>query len=230
MIVVPAGRFVMGSPSDQAREPNEDPQHVVTMTRPFAVSKFELTFEDWDACSALSGCDPNISDNGWGRGRQPVINVSWEDAQRYVRWLSQMTGKRYRLLSEAEWEYAARAGSESVYPWGNEIGKGNANCDGCGSEWDNRRPAPVGSFAPNAFGLYGMIGNIWEWAEDCYHDNYDGAPMDGSPWTTGDCVRRVGRGGSWRDNPRDLRVAARSANAPDLRVSTLGFRIARTLE
>src|SRR5262249_17947659 len=156
---------------------------------------------DWDACSAYGNCD-QISDNGWGRGPQPVINVTWDDANRYVSWLSRITGKHYRLLSEAEYEYAARAGTSTAYPWGNDIGKNQANCNGCGSMWDNKQPAPVGSFASNDFGLYDMVGNVGQWVEDCFHPNYEGAPTNGSAWTTGDCRRRVVRGGSWTDDPR----------------------------
>jgi len=229
MTVLPAGRFLMGSPpSEQGRSDDESPQHTVTIARPFAVSKFELTFDEWDACVANGSCLPT-SDNGWGRGKQPTINVTWQDAQRYVAWLSKMTGKQYRLLSEAEYEYAARAGTQTAYPWGEEIGMGNANCNGCGSKWDDsKQPAPVGSFRPNGFGLYDMVGNVREWVEDCYHSNYEGAPTDGSAWTTA-CSRRVVRGGSWGDSPRYLRVASRGANTPDLRVSILGFRVGRTL-
>jgi formylglycine-generating enzyme required for sulfatase activity len=229
MIVIPAGTFMMGS---SAREPgrldNEAPQHQVTIVRPFAISKYELTFEDWDTCAGFGDCDPEISDSGWGRGSHPVINLTWEDAQRYVHWLSRLTGKPYRLLSEAEYEYAARAGTSTAYPWGNDIGTNRANCQACGSKWDNMQPAPVGSFAPNAFGLYDMVGNVSEWVEDCYHTNYVGAPADGSAWVS-DCRRRVIRGGSWSNNPQNLRVASRTGSTTDLRVSTLGFRIARTL-
>src|SRR5262249_16523912 len=170
MIVVPAGSFTMGSPAtEDGHKPPEEPQHNVTIARPLAISKFELTFSEWDNCVRFGDCDPRISDSGFGRGRQPVINVTWHDAQRYVSWLSRMTGKAYRLLSEAEYEYAARAGTQTVYPWGDQIGKGNADCYGCGSKWDYVQPAPVGSFAPNAFGLYDMVGNLYEWLEDCDH-------------------------------------------------------------
>ena len=146
-------------------------------------------------------------DSGFGRGTKPVINVNWDDAQQYVAWFSKMTGQPYRLLTEAEWEYAARAGTTTAYSWGDEIGKGNANCNGCGSKWDNRETSPVGSFKPNAFGLYDMHGNVWQWVQDCYHDNYNGAPTDGSAWTSGDCSRRVLRGGAWGNFPRNLRAA-----------------------
>ena len=151
MIVVPAGRFLMGSPAGQGYD-DERPQHEVTIAKPFAVAKFALTFDEWDACAARGGCRPDVSDSGWGRGRRPVINVSWDDAQAYVKWLSSITGKPYRLLSEAEYEYAARAGNQTRYPWGDEIklnGKPMANCRGCGSQWDGEQTAPVGSFTPN---------------------------------------------------------------------------------
>ena len=229
MIVLPSGSFMMGSP-DGIGNANEHPQHRVTINR-FAVAKIELTFADWDACAAYGDCDPDISDSGFGRGQQPVINVSWDDAQRYVAWLSKMTGKRYRLLSEAEYEYAARAGTQTKYSWGDTIGKRNTDCIGCGSEWDGRQPAPVGSFAPNQFGLYDMVGNVLEWVEDCVHDSYDGAPTDGSAWIEGgNCNGRFVRAGAW-DRPPDI---ARSAfrgwrGTTAVRFDNRGFRLARTL-
>jgi formylglycine-generating enzyme required for sulfatase activity len=231
MVVVPAGEFIMGSPlNEQGRYDNEGPRRRVVLAKPFAVSKFEVTFDEWDACVNYGDCDPRISDSGYGRGRMPVINVTWDDAQRYVAWLSRVTDKRYRLLSEAEWEYAARAGTQTAYSWGDEIGKGNANCKGCGSQWDNRQTAPVGSFAPNAFGLYDMHGNVSEWVEDCSHDNYDRAPIDGSAWTVGGaCSLRVVRDGSWGNLPRRLRSACRIGLTSDGRYYDLGFRVMRTL-
>lgn len=141
-----------------------------------------MTFAEWDACFSVGGCLHWPIDYGWGRNRRPVIHVSWNDAKAYVAWLSKMTGREYRLLTEAEWEYAARAGTTTAYYWGDEIGKNNTNCNGCGSQWGGRKTAPVGSFAPNAFGLYDMFGNVWEWVEDCFHNNYEGAPTDGSAW------------------------------------------------
>ena len=229
MTVMPAGEFIMGSPPGDTGSGDSLPQHKVLIAKPFAVSKFAVTFDEWDACAAHGDCDPGVSDSGWGRGRQPAINVSWDDARRYVAWLSRSTGKPYRLLTEAEWEYAARAGTATAYFWGNDVGTGNANCNGCGSIWDNKQAAPVGSFAPNAFGLYDMAGNVWQWVEDCYHENYQGAPTDGSAWTGRDCSRRVVRGGSWSDNPAFVRSASRSGSSTVGRDSTLGFRIARTL-
>ena len=231
MIVVPAGSFMMGSPeTEKDRSEDEGPQHRVTIDKPFAVSKFELTFAEWDACVAHGDCARGVGDSNLGRGRQPAINVSWDDAQSYVAWLSRITGKEYRLLSEAEYEYAARAGTQTVYPWGDDIGKGNANCQQCGSQWDGKRTAPVGSFAANGFGLYDMVGNVWEWTEDCYHDSYNGAPADGIAWTRGDCGgRRVVRGGSWGNNPQSLRSAGRDGGATDDRSNGSGFRVGRTL-
>jgi formylglycine-generating enzyme required for sulfatase activity len=217
MVVVRSGEFVMGSPDDEkGRFREEGPQHKVVFSNRFAVAKFELTFEEWDAFVDHGDCDPNTKDAGWGRGRQPAINVSWDDTKTYVAWLSRITGKTYRLLSEAEWEYAARAGSQTAYPWGDGIGKGNANCNGCASQWDNKQAAPVGQFPANAFGLHDMHGNVWEWVEDC-KANYNEAPTDGSGWTPGDCgssrvnfSNRAVRGGSWNWLPENLRSANRN--------------------
>ncbi|MBV8105386.1 MAG: formylglycine-generating enzyme family protein [Hyphomicrobiales bacterium] len=231
MIVVSAGRFTMGSPESES-DKSEQPAHDVQIAKPFAVAKFALTFDEWDACVAYGDCDPHVSDSSWGRGKRPTINVSWDDAQTYVKWLSWWTGRSYRLLSEAEYEYAARAGSEKKYPWGDDIeldGKPMANCDGCGSQWDSKQTAPVGSFPANAFGLYDMVGNVWEWTEDCWHKNYNGAPADGSVWKSDDCNLRVVRGGSWYDSPVNLRSADRDGANPGGRYYNLGFRVARTL-
>jgi formylglycine-generating enzyme required for sulfatase activity len=230
MVVVPAGEFMMGSAADERDHyGNEDPLHRVMISRPLAVSKFEVTFEQWDACVANGGCT-HVPDSNMGRGTKPVINVSWDDVQQYVVWISTMTGRPYRLLSEAEWEYAARAGTTTAFSWGDEIGENNANCNGCGSEWDSRRTAPVGSFAPNQFGLYDMHGNVWEWVEDCLHTNYEGAPKDGSAWIAqGDCNHRVVRGGSWAGYPVGLRSALRFWYSSDDHGNDLGFRVARTL-
>lgn len=229
MVVVPAGTFMMGSSlNDPEAYTNEVPLHKVTIARPFAVGKYDVTFDDWNACVKIGEC-PEVSDSGFGRGRQPVINVSWNEAQHYVTWLTKMTGKTYRLLSESEWEYAARGGTTTEYYWGNDIGKNNADCDGCGSKWDHRQPAPAGSFSANAFGLYDMAGNVWQWIEDCTHDNYNGAPTDGSAWTSVGCKYLVVRGGSWVSNPQFLRSAYRARSTSGSRGLDIGFRIARTL-
>lgn len=237
MVVVPAGLFTMGSPpTEKGRDNNEGPQHTVTIANPFAVSKYELTFADWDACLTGGGCNgyrPN--DQGWEGGQRPVIVVSWEEAQQYVAWLSLVTGKTYRLLSEAEYEYAMRAGTTTTYPWGDDIelnGHAMANCGGCGSRWDGQKTAPVGSFPANKFGLYDMAGNVWEWIEDCWHDNYDGAPTNGSAWLKdygGDCSRHIVRGGSWFISQAYLRSAYRRWLTSDSRAYFFGFRVARTL-
>jgi formylglycine-generating enzyme required for sulfatase activity len=233
MVVVRAGEFMMGSPTTEMGRFNDENdsdglQHSVKIAAGLAVSKFEVTFADWDACVSVRGC-PHAADVGWGRGTRPVIFVSWDDAQQYVAWLSEMTRKPYRLLTEAEWEYAARAGSTTAYSWGDEIGKNNAVCINCGSEWDGEQTAPVGSFTPNAFGLYDMHGNVWEWVEDCYHDNYDQAPADGSAWTTPNCRRRMVRSGSWLHRPQFLRSAWRDGYTTDFRSNYLGFRVGRAL-
>jgi formylglycine-generating enzyme required for sulfatase activity len=238
MVVVPAGTFAMGSPqTDKQADTSEFPQHTVSIARPFAVSIYELTFADWDACVAAGGCNGYKPSDESGRGERPVINVSWNDTQAYVAWLSLVTGKTYQLLSEAEYEYAARAGATTEYLWGNDVGKNNSSCNGCGSQWDNKQTAPVGSFPPNKFGLYDMVGNVWEWTEDCYHASYEidtpqgklDAPADGSAWTSGDCSSRVVRGGSYDSNPRYLRSAGRAGYFPDDRSSYIGFRVGRTL-
>jgi len=199
----------------------------------FAVGVYEVTFDEWYACVDGGGCGsyiPDIPSSSWDRENRPVINVSWDDAQSYVRWLSARTGKTYRLLSEAEWEYVARAGTGTAYSWGDSIGVNRANCDGCGSQWDDEKTAPVGSFAANAWGVYDMHGNVYEWVEDCWNDSYVGAPADGSAWESEDCSKRVLRGGSWYWGPRSLRSACRDGSATAYRsiLNHYGFRLARS--
>jgi formylglycine-generating enzyme required for sulfatase activity len=248
MIVIPSGSFVMGSPqTEQGRFnsvptrvgdndlqnheanglSNEGPQHKIVIAKSFAVSKFDVTFAEWDACFSVGGCRQK-NDSGMGRDTKPAITVSWDDAQQYVAWLSKMTGRSYRLLTEAEWEYAARAGTTTVYYWGDEIGKGNANCMGCGSE-ENKQTSPVGSFPANSFGLYDMAGNVWQWVQDCYSRNYDQAPTDGSASTGQDCTYRVARGGAWNLGPEYVRSAVRFRYASNYQALNRGFRVARTL-
>ena len=238
MVVIPAGRFRMGCVSGLECFDREKPVHEVSIPHPFALSVYEVTFAQWDACAGAGVCDAyRPHDWGWSRRDRPVDTVSWKDAKSYVSWLSQETGESYRLPSEAEWEYAARAGSETKYSWGNEIGLNRANCSDCGSQWaasarrhsNSGRRAPVGSFAPNAFGLYDMHGNVWEWVEDCWNRGYSGAPSNGSAWLNGDCAVRIMRGGSWRWPSRIVRAANRSGGSADLRYSQVGFRVARTL-
>lgn len=247
VVVVPAGQFVMGSPpSETGRDDDEGPPHIVTIAKPFAVGKYEVTFEEWDACVRDKGCGA-AEDSGWGRGRRPVINVNYEQAVGYAEWLSDKTGRKYRLLSESEWEYAARAGSEKPRFWGTSSDRACefanvANPSTTSESWWKKKwiphscedgypaqTAPVGKFKANAFGLHDMLGNVWEWVEDCYNQSYDGAPNDGRTWATGDCSLRVIRGGSWSYKPALARSAERSGIQPAERGSYLGFRIARTL-
>lgn len=231
MVVMPTGSFFMGSiKSGPSEKDAEKPFHEVRIDSFFAVSKLEVTFAQWDACVSNGGCTTTAGDNGWGRDDRPVINVSWVDAKDYVAWLSKVTGRSYRLLSEAEWEYSARAGSQNDFPWGDQIGTANANCAGCGSKWDKYKTAPVGMFSPNRFGLLDTNGNVWEWVEDIWHSNYDGAPKNSLPWLDGEKQDlRVIRGGSWNSEPRQLRFSTRGGVRFSTRGNVVGFRIARTL-
>ena len=226
MVLVPAGAFTMGSPPDEpGRDDDEGPQRTVTIREPFWVGKYEVTSAEWDTCAAAAECSKEEGDDN-----RP-INASWNDAKAYVFWLSQMTGKRYRLLSEAEWEYAARASSTTAFWWGPGVGSDNANCNGCGGGWGGRKTAPVGSFEANDFGLYDTAGNVWEWVEDCYHDNHAGAPTDGAPRLDGECTDRVLRGGAWNDEPKVVRSASRDRSNPDTTWrNDIGFRVARTAD
>ena len=227
MVVVPAGSFRMGCVSGQDCEDDELPVHEVRVAS-FALGRYEVLFEEYDRFVATGRESPD--DEGWGRGGRPVIYVSWEDATAYAEWLSAETGERYRLPSEAEWEYAARAGTTTAYSWGADIGQNRANCVFCSSRWDGEQTSPAGSFAANAWGLQDMHGNVHERVEDCWHDSYARAPADGSAWTRGgDCGRRVVRGGSWLHYPRVLRSANRIWSAVGSRYFNVGFRLARTL-
>ena len=236
MVSIPGGSFQMGDGSWEIETgyvfdlPNELPVHTVTV-RPFRLGMYEVTFAQWDACVADEGCGGyRPDDEGRGRGNRPVINVSWDDAQLYIDWLNGKTNGGYRLPSEAEWEYAARAGSTTEYSWGNDIGTNRANCVqdsdyGCGDSYANT--APVGSFSANAWGLHDMHGNVWEWVQDCWNDSYAGAPSDGRARTSGDCGRRVVRGGSWGNYPGFLRSAARGGDTRAVRFLIFGFRLAQ---
>ena len=246
MVVVPPGSFVMGSPdSEDGRWTDEGPQHQVNIEYSLAVGIYEVTFDEWDACVRGGGCggyEPD--DEGWGRGRRPVIHVHWEDAWGFADWLGEQTGEEYRLLTEAEWEYAARAGTRTARYWG-ETDRAQcqyANGYDASAQFelgDDREPAgcrdrqvntaPVGSFRPNAFGLYDVLGNVYEWVDDCRNEGYEGAPSDGSPWYSGECSRRMLRGGSWESVPSYLRSALRIWNSSSYRGSGLGLRVARTI-
>ncbi len=232
MVSIPSGSFTMGCVSGIDCNEDELPTRKVTVPA-FSMSKYEVTFKQWDACHADGGCTHNPSDNGMGRGDRPVIKVSWNDTQQYVEWLSRRTGENYRLPSESEWEYAARAGTETQYWWGDEINQDRmvwANCNGCGSQWDDKRTVPVNSevFISNPFGLFHTAGNVWEWAQDCYRDDYASAHSDGSAREFGSCPARVLRGGSWYGVPQTLRSADRYWKRLDSWDDNIGFRIART--
>ena len=236
LVVVPAGEYRMGSPSGEAgRDDDEGPVHRVSIGEALAVGVYEVTFEEWDACVRDGGCwGYRPEDWGWGRGRRPVINVSWEEAQAYVSWLSRKTGEEYRLPSESEWEYVARAGTETAFHTGETISTEQANYNGNyvygrGRQgWYRDQTVEVGSFGANGFGLYDVHGNVSEWVEDCWNGSYLGAPGDGSAWMR-DCRWRVLRGGSWNNGPRKLRSAFRHWNTIFYRDSGVGFRIVRTL-
>lgn len=225
MVWLPKGSFMMGS-NDRS---SEQPVHLVNINYDLAVGKYPVTFAQWDACYAAGGCrGPVRLDWGWGRDNRPVVGVSWEDAKQYTRWLSQITGKQYRLLSESEWEYAARAGSTTRYYWGNDIGQDNANCDGCGGQEKSKQTSPVGSFQPNKWGLYDMAGNVLNWVEDCWSTDYREVTDDGRAWTNEPCAVRVLRGGSWFHKPDALTSSYRNWDRQQLRRSYNGFRVART--
>jgi formylglycine-generating enzyme required for sulfatase activity len=207
---------------------NERPVREVSIMQDFALSRYEVTFAEYDLFANATG-RPLPNDEGWGRGTRPVINVSWLDAKAYTQWLSKVTGKTYRLPSEAEWEYSARAGSSTDFWWGNQMLPGMSVCDGCGSEWDAQQTAPVGQLQANPWGLYDMNGNVEEWVEDCYSDTYAIAPNDGRPLTQPNCHYRVLRGGSWFDIDRVTRSSSRYRHPADTLDSTRGFRVALEL-
>jgi formylglycine-generating enzyme required for sulfatase activity len=244
MIVVPAGRFLMGAEDGEAASAaDEAPQHEVSFAKPFAIGRFTVTMGEWDACVAAGGCSYRPADQGWGRGRQPAINILWDDAKDYVAWLSRSTNRPYRLPSEAEREYVARAGTTTAYWWGDSFVPAQANCAPADGELipasigdvqpaagTGTRPLPVRSFAANPWGLYQVHGNVYDWVEDCWNDSYNGAPSDGSAWTSGNCNRHVLRGGAFSRTPQTARSAARLWFASPNRMIYMSVRVARTME
>lgn len=275
MVALPAGRFLMGSPdTEEGRYDNEGPQHPVTLAEGFAAGRYPVTRGEYavfaveTSRAVAGGCwhrdvgqGSNVEDasKSWLRpgfeqgDDHPAVCVSWQDAHEYVRWLSRKTGRPYRLLTEAEWEYAARAGSTTARPWGEQAEEACAYANvmdrtstrsapqpktqraakalptSHACDDGNAYTSPVGRYRGNAFGLHDMIGNSWEWVEDCWHDTYQKAPADGTAWVTGDCSRRVMRGGGWDLIPRNARSANRDSDSPGSRINYLGFRVARSL-
>jgi formylglycine-generating enzyme required for sulfatase activity len=239
MVLVPAGEFSMGSPpTEDGRDPPEGPLHKVRIARSFLVGKYDVTVgqysrfiaethhDNGDTCNEMVHLDwrnPGFPQED----SSPVVCVNFVDAQAYAAWLSKRTGHAYRLLSEAEHEYVNRAGAITAFWWGPSVGVNNANCAGCGSPWDRKRTSPVGSFAPNPFGLYDTTGNVYVWVSDCWNDTYDAAPDDGSPNLKGDCTRRGLRGGGWGSGVAHVRAAFRLADPSGARHDNMGFRVAR---
>jgi formylglycine-generating enzyme required for sulfatase activity len=238
LVVIPPGRFVMGSPDgEEERTNDEGPQHEVQIGYRFALGRYTVTFSEYDAFCEATG-HPPPGDEGWGRGRRPVIHVSWEDATAYCLWLTNRTGKHYRLPSEAEWEYAARAGTTTPFWIGETISTAQVNYNGnsiygTGSRGEFRRktvPVDAPGFPTNPFGLQHLHGNVWEWVQDSWHGSYRGAPSDGRAWVEEKHTQHVLRGGSWGSNARSLRAANRGWDAPGFRLSLAGFRVARILD
>ncbi len=223
MAMLEGGAFEMGSNSLSGED--FSPAHEVRL-RPFLMGVYEVTFQDYDRFARATG-RPLPQDFGWGRGKRPVVGISWVDALAYADWLSRQTGRRYRLPTEAEWEYAARAGTESSYWWGFGMQAGRAVCFDCGTQWDNRSTAPVGSLPPNPFGLYDTAGNAMEWVADCYRPGYEGAPTDGLARLDGGCHARVARGGAFNKPGSSMRNYVRARFLPETQLNMLGFRIAR---
>lgn len=234
MVIIRAGSFQMGDLSGKGGS-DEKPVRTVTI-KPFAIGKHEVTFDEYDFFAKMTGRELP-KDEGWGRGKRPVINVSWEDATAYAEWMSKTMNKKFRLPTEAEWEYAARAGSTTEYSWGNEIecskarynGGDKSECNYKNKDGKYRGTAEVGSYAANAFGLQDMHGNVWEWVQDCYGNTYKDAPLDGGAVTSEKCGYRVLRGGSWRYSSDLLRSAGRYYDGPSYRGSYYGFRLVQDL-
>jgi len=228
LVVLRGGRFLRGDLMGDG-DLDEQPVSDISLEHPFAIGLHEVTFADYDRfCTAAAR--PCPGDSGWGRGSRPVVNVSWEDARAYTAWLSEQTGKRYRLPTDAEWEYAARGGTTTRYWWGGEAGTARANCAGCDGLWDGERSAPVGEFPPNPFGLYDTAGNVWEWVADCYHDTFAKASAAGGALDKPGCGKRVIRGGAWSFPPQEMRSANRWRDFPSRQSDDTGFRVLRELD
>jgi len=231
MVVIPSGAGMVGSPaSEPDHASDESPQHQIRLAKPLAIGRYPITRAEFTAYARdTSGADSVAGTLFEATDRDPAVMITWAEANDFAEWLSRRTGQHYRLPTEAEWEYAARGGTQTRYWWGDEIGQGNADCGMCRSRWDGRSTSPVGSFNANHFGLYDMLGNVDEWVADCYWRDYSGASEDAStPFEGADCRQRVLRGGSWMSNPDDLRAAARFALDVAARQDVVGFRVVRT--
>jgi formylglycine-generating enzyme required for sulfatase activity len=210
-------------------DPSERPAHRVALTMPFAIGKYEVSVEQWNACVDAGACarpTPGVV----ASATAPIRDISWDDAQQYVKWLGTTSGKAYRLPTEAEWEYAARGGTETPFWWGEKFVVGKANCKDCGPPWRNDGPANVGTFGANAYGLYDMNGSVWEWVSDCWHNTFKDAPADGRAWEQPNCTVRVIRGGSWREGSSYMVSSTRFKYDASVRNSQNGFRVARSLK
>jgi len=226
LVSLPAGRFAMGN---NASDPSERPVHQVVIDAPFAIGKFEVTVQQWNACATANGC-PKMAQATNANPNAPVRDVSWDDAQQYLKWLGMISGQPYRLPTEAEWEFAARGGTATPYWWGDKMATGKANCKECGPPWTDTGPASVGSFPANGYGLHDTSGSVWEWVADCWHNNYKDAPFDGSAWDEPNCRVRVIRGGSWREGAAYMVASTRFRYDASVRQAQNGFRVARSFK
>ena len=226
LVVIKPGTFLMGSNYGNAKN---GPAHWVSIKQPFAIGRFEVTFKEWTSCVSSGSCLHRPDDHNWGEIKRPVINVTWNQAQTYLRWLSKFTGHIYRLPSEAEWEYIDRAGTNTLFWWGNEVGVNNANCRDCGSNWSGKSSAPVGSFQGNPFGLFDTTGNVFEWVQDCWNPSHKGSLVNGLPREAGNCGFRVIRGGSFYYFSKVSQASYRAKNPPQINSYWLGFRVLREL-
>jgi formylglycine-generating enzyme required for sulfatase activity len=226
MVALNPGPFTMGSNSS---DPTERPAHKVGLRTPFAIGKYEVTVGQWKQCVKANVC-PTVPSPDDAPANVPMRDVSWDEAQLYLKWLSSVAGRPYRLPTEAEWEYAARGGTTTVYWWGDQMKGGNSSCQGCGQPWNADGPPPAGSFTANPFGLHDMNGSVWEWVQDCWHSTYKGAPGDGSAWAEPNCRARVIRGGSWREDGSYMLSTTRFKYDASVRQSQNGFRVARSLK
>jgi formylglycine-generating enzyme required for sulfatase activity len=226
MVALYPSPFTMGS---NGSDPSERPAHKVALHTPFAIGKLEVTVGQWAQCVKASVC-PSVPSAANAAENLPMRDLSWDEAQLYLKWLSTVSRKPYRLPTEAEWEYAARGGTTSRYWWGEQMKGGNASCQGCGEPWKADAPPPAGSFVANPFGLLDMNGSVWEWVQDCWHSSYKGAPVDGSAWADGTCQSRVIRGGSWREDGSYMLSTTRFKYDASVRQSQNGFRVARSLK